>query len=164
MCFPPEEALLTTENQTGTNAYNIAPAQSIIFVYTGNDGKVISTTNGWQQAFVSGNANTTVGGDANGQIQLKNGNNFSASSDLSYSSNILTINGKVSLNNLLENPTGIVFKGSVTSNPGTTAASTLWRDEDDDRLYFGSTKILLDGDSVGATTILGSHRHTGQLH
>lgn len=152
--FSPGGSSTGSENQTGANTYNIAPAQSIIFVYTNITGGA-SSTNGWQQAFVSGNANTTVGGNANGQIQLKNGNNFSASSDLSYSSNILTINGKVSLNNLLENPTGIVFKGSVTSNPGTTAASTLWRDEDDDRLYFGSTKILLDGDSVGATTILG---------
>jgi len=151
--FSPGGSTTGSENQTGANTYNIAPAQSIIFVYTGITGSA-SADNGWQQAFVSGNANTTVGGDTNGQIQLKNGNNFSASSDLSYSSNVLTINGKVSMNNLLENPTGIEFT-KVATNPGTTAAETLWVDSDDNRLYLGATKILLDGDSVGATTILG---------
>jgi len=144
----------SNDGNSGANSYTIAAGQSIIFTWAGNAGGADSD-NGWQQSFVSGNINVAVAGSANGQIQVKSGNNFSASSDLSYSSNILTINGKVSMNNLLENPTGIVFKSSVTTNPGSPSASTLWRDEDDDRLYFGSTKILLDGDSVGATTILG---------
>ena len=45
----------------------------------------------------------------------------------------------------------------IEKNPyKTTAANSLWRNSaDSNRLYSGSTKILLDGDSVGATTIVG---------
>ena len=140
---------------SGNNAYTLNAGQSIIFVWAGNTGG-LDADNGWQQAFVSGNINVAVAGSANGEIQFKTGSNFAASSNLSFnnSTNVLTLSGKLALNNLIENPTGIVFKGSVTSNPGTTAASTLWRDEDDDRLYFGSNKIAFGSDSFGATTLL----------
>jgi len=134
-------------NGNSDNAFNISNGQSIIFSFNGTE---------WKQSFVSGNANTSVAGSANGEVQLKNGNNFGSSSNFSFntSTNVLTISGKVTMNNLLENPTGIDFT-KVATNPGTTAAETLWVDSDDNRLYLGSTKVLMTGDAVGATTILG---------
>ena len=139
---------------SGANAYTLNAGQSIIFVWAGNTGG-LDGDNGWQQAFVSGNINVAVAGSANGEIQFKNGSNFSASSNLSFnnSTNVLTISGKVSMNNLLENPTGVDFT-KVATNPGTTAAETLWVDSDDSRLYLGANKIAFGSDSFGATTLL----------
>ncbi len=140
---------------SGNNAYSLNAGQSIIFVWAGDTGG-LTVDNGWQQAFVSGNINVAVAGSANGEIQFKNGSNFAASSNLSFnnSTNVLTISGKVSMNNLLENPTGVDFT-KVATNPGTTAAETLWVDSDDNRLYLGANKIAFGSDSFGATTILG---------
>ena len=139
---------------SGDNAYTLNAGQSIIFVWAGSTGG-LDGDNGWQQAFVSGNVNAVVAGSANGEIQFKNGSNFAASSNLSFnnSTNVLTISGKVSMDNLLENPTGIDFT-KVATNPGTTAAETLWVDSDDNRLYLGANKIAFGSDSFGATTLL----------
>ena len=144
----------TNDGNSGANSYSIAAGQSIIFTWSGNAGGA-DANNGWQPSFVSGNVNVVVAGSANGEIQFKNGSNFAASSNLSFnnSTNVLTISGKVSMNNLLENPTGVDFT-KVATNPGTTAAETLWVDSDDNRLYLGANKIAFGSDSFGATTLL----------
>ena len=144
----------TNDGNSGANSYSIAAGQSIIFTWSGNAGGA-DANNGWQQSFVSGNINVAVAGSANGEIQFKNGSNFAASSNLSFnnSTNVLTISGKVSMNNLLENPTGIDFT-KVATNPSTNAAETLWVDSDDNRLYLGANKIAFGSDSFGATTLL----------
>lgn len=141
-----------TYNQSD-NAFNVSNGQSIIFSFNGEE---------WKQSFVSGNANTSVAGSADGEVQLKNGNNFGASSNFTFntSTNVLTISGKVSMNNLLENPTGIDFTTGTAAPAGATAAETLWMGNgssgtENYRLYVGTTKVLMDGDAVGATTLLG---------
>ena len=145
------------DNNSGTNSYSIGAGQSIIFTWAGSAGGA-DANNGWQQSFVSGNVNAVVAGSTNGEIQFKNGSNFAASSNLSFdnSQNVLTISGKVSMNDLLENPTGVDFTKS-NANPGTTAAETLWVQNggaNDGRLYLGANKIAFGSDSFGATTLL----------
>mgnify|MGYP005989305369 FL=1 len=73
-----------------------------------------------------------------------------------YREGRLSVDGVVDISKPIFGPTGIEFT-PVGKNPyKTTAANSLWRNSaDSNRLYSGGTKILLDGDSVGATTILG---------
>jgi hypothetical protein len=73
-----------------------------------------------------------------------------------YREGRLSVDGVVDISKPIFGPTGIEFT-PIGKNPyKTTAANSLWRNSaDSNRLYSGSTKILLDGDSVGATTILG---------
>ena len=73
-----------------------------------------------------------------------------------YREGKLTVDGVANISKPIFGPTGIEFT-PVGKNPyKTTAANSLWRNSaDSNRLYSGGTKILLDGDSVGATTIVG---------
>jgi hypothetical protein len=73
-----------------------------------------------------------------------------------YREGRLSVDGVVDISKPIFGPTGMEFT-PVGKNPyKTTAANSLWRNSaDSNRLYSGGTKILLDGDSVGATTILG---------
>ena len=135
----------TNDGNSGTSSYSIANGQSIVFTYNGSI---------WKQSFVSGNTNTAVHG-AQYNVQLNDGSgNFTSSNNLAYntSTNVLTVTGKISTNNLVDGTTGIDFTAVATNPDG---ANTLWIDSDDSRLYHGSTKVLMTGDSVGATTILG---------
>ena len=133
---------------SGTAKFDIAANTSIICTF---DGSV------WKRTFVSTNVTSTAHGAAN-RIQISNGSgSHTSDAGLTYnaSTDVLAVTGKITLDNLIENPTGIVFKSSVTTNPGSPAASTLWRDEDDDRLYFGSEKIAFNSDSLGITSFVG---------
>ena len=73
-----------------------------------------------------------------------------------YREGKLTVDGVANISKPIFGPTGIEFT-PVGKNPyKTTAGNSLWRNSaDSNRLYSGGTKILLDGDSVGATTIVG---------
>ena len=73
-----------------------------------------------------------------------------------YREGKLTVDGVANISKPIFGPTGIELT-PVGKNPyKTTAANSLWRNSaDSNRLYSGGTKILLDGDSVGATTIVG---------
>ena len=79
-----------------------------------------------------------------------------SNNDPLYREGRLTIDGVTDISKPIFGPTGIEFT-PVGKNPyKTTAANSLWRNSaDSNRLYSGPTKILLDGDSVGATTIVG---------
>ena len=138
----------TNDTNSGTAKFDIAANSSYIATF---DGSV------WKKTFVSTNVTSTAHGAAN-RIQISNGSgSHTSDAGLTYnaSTDVLAVTGKITLDNLIENPTGIVFKSSVTTNPGSPAASTLWRDEDDDRLYFGSEKLAFNSDSVGITTLVG---------
>ena len=73
-----------------------------------------------------------------------------------YREGKLTIDGVANISKPIFGPTGMEFT-PVGKNPyKSTAANSLWRNSaDSNRLYSGATKILIDGDSVGATTIVG---------
>lgn len=73
-----------------------------------------------------------------------------------YREGKLTVDGVANISKPIFGPTGMEFT-PVGKNPyKTTAANSLWRNSaDSNRLYSGPTKIMLDGDSVGATTIVG---------
>tara|TARA_B100000287_G_scaffold435486_1_gene504041 strand:+ start:8693 stop:11086 length:2394 start_codon:yes stop_codon:yes gene_type:complete len=138
----------TNDTNSGTAKFDIAANSSYIATF---DGSV------WKKTFVSTNVTSTAHGAAN-RIQISNGSgSHTSDAGLTYnaSTDVLAVTGKITLDNLIENPTGIVFKSSVTTNPGSPAASTLWRDEDDDRLYFGSEKLAFNSDSMGITTLVG---------
>ncbi len=79
-----------------------------------------------------------------------------SNNDPLYREGKLAVDGVVDISKPIFGPTGIEFT-PIGKNPyKTTAANSLWRNSaDSNRLYSGGTKILLDGDSVGATTILG---------
>ncbi|SVB76786.1 uncharacterized protein METZ01_LOCUS229640, partial [marine metagenome] len=61
-----------------------------------------------------------------------------------YAAFELTVNGKIIMNNTVEDTTGVDFS-PVGANPGTTAAQTLWSNSADaDNLYYGANAILND--------------------
>ena len=80
-------------------------------------------------------------------VQLNDGaGNFIGSADYTYNYTAfeLTVNGKIIMNNIIEDSTGIDFS-PVAANPGTTAAVTLWSNStDSNNLYYGANAVLND--------------------
>ena len=99
-------------------------------------------------------------------VQLNDGaGNFIGSADFiyNYTANELTVNGKIIMNNIIEDPTGIDFSPAA-ANPGTTAAVTLWSNSTDaNNLYYGANAVLnnastftlfdIEDDTTATTTI-----------
>ena len=128
-----------TFDSTGLNEA-VTPTSSTTFAYDAD-------SSAWVRLFQG----TTATGGSNGastRLQISDGSGgFTSSANLTFntSSNVLTLTGTADLNGLITDPTGIQFN-DVTTNPGT--GDTLWLDSDDSRLYHGSTKILMDGDTI----------------
>ncbi len=80
-------------------------------------------------------------------VQLNDGaGNFvgSANYTYDYAAFELTVNGKIIMNNIVEDTTGIDFS-PVAANPGTTVAETLWSNSTDaNNLYYGANPVLTD--------------------
>jgi len=80
-------------------------------------------------------------------VQLNDGaGNFigSANYTYDYAAFELTVNGKIIMNNIVEDTTGVDFS-PVAANPGTTAAVTLWSNStDSNNLYYGANPVLTD--------------------
>ena len=57
------------------------------------------------------------------------------------------ITGKLNVDGLID-PTGLELT-PVSTNPGGTAANTIWIDSDDSKLYFGSTDLTASGGGSG---------------
>ena len=80
-------------------------------------------------------------------VQLNDGaGNFIGSANYTYDYTAfeLTVNGKIIMNNIVEDTTGVDFS-PVAANPGTTAAVTLWSNStDSNNLYYGANPVLTD--------------------
>jgi len=145
--FPPSHTV--TVNNAASATHNIAfdpsginstvgPASAAVFAYNGS---------AWVKIFASSSSSSASGGST-GDVQYNDGSSgFSGESAFTYNAgtNTLTV-GVVSTAGLISAPTGVQFGTGTATNPG--SATTLWRDSDDSRLYFNTSKVLLDGDSI----------------
>ena len=129
---------ITWEN--GVTDLEIGGSAAGVFAYTGAT---------WVRIFASSSVSSSPGG-ASGDVQYNDGSSgFTAEAAFTYNAgtNTLTV-GVLSTAGLISAPTGVQFAADLSSNPGTDHA--LWYKESDDRLYLNTTKVLLDGDSVGS--------------
>jgi|10_taG_2_1085330.scaffolds.fasta_scaffold02082_2 hypothetical protein len=145
--FPPSHTV--TVNNAASATHNIAfdpsginstvgPASAAVFAYNGS---------AWVKIFASSSSSSASGGST-GDVQYNDGSSgFSGEGVFTYNAgtNTLTV-GVVSTAGLISAPTGVQFGTGTATNPG--SATTLWRDSDDSRLYFNTSKVLLDGDSI----------------
>lgn len=130
---------ITWEN--GVTDLEIGGSAAGVFAYTGAT---------WVRIFASSSVSSSPGG-ASGNVQYNDGSSgFTAEAAFTYNAgtNTLTV-GALSTAGLISAPTGTQYATGVTSNPGTSL--TLWSKSDDSgRLYFNTTKVLLDGDATGS--------------
>ena len=155
--FPPGH-IVTVNNAHGSNAITwengstdltIGGNSAAVLAFTGNT----SSSDGWVKIFASSSVSSASGGSS-GDVQYSDGSSgFSAESAFTYnaSTNTLTV-GVISTTGLISAPTGVQFSTGTATNPG--SATTLWRDSDDSRLYYNTSKVLLDGDTL-ATDLNG---------
>ena len=148
--FPPSHTV--TVNNAASATHNIAfdpsginstvgPASAAVFAYNGS---------AWVKIFASSSSSSASGGST-GDVQYNDGSSgFSGESAFTYNAgtNTLTV-GIVSTTGLISAPTGVQFSTGTATNPG--SATTLWRDSDDSRLYYNTSKVLLDGDSIATS-------------
>ena len=148
--FPPSHTV--TVNNAASATHNIAfdpsginstvgPASAAVFAYNGS---------AWVKIFASSSSSSASGGST-GDVQYNDGSSgFSGESAFAYNAgtNTLTV-GVVSTTGLISAPTGVQFSTGTATNPG--SATTLWRDSDDSRLYYNTSKVLLDGDSIATS-------------
>jgi len=145
--FPPSHPVTVTNaasashtiafDPSGINS-TVGPASAAVFAYNGS---------AWVKIFASSSSSSASGGST-GDVQYNDGSSgFSGESAFTYNAgtNTLTV-GVVSTAGLISAPTGVQFGTGTATNPG--SATTLWRDSDDSRLYFNTSKVLLDGDSI----------------
>lgn len=148
--FPPSHMIVVNNAQTTTHSVvfdpsglnsSVSPSSGAIFVYTGS---------AWVKIFSSSSASTSSSGTS-GKVQLSDGaSGFTHNDNLYFTAgtpDTLTIDGKLTVTGLID-PTGLEFT-PVGTNPGGTAANTLWLNTgDSNRLYHGSNKILQNGDTI----------------
>lgn len=148
--FPPSHMIVVNNAQTTTHSVvfdpsglnsSVSPSSGAIFVYTGS---------AWVKIFSSSSASTSSSGTS-GKVQLSDGaSGFTHSDNLYFTTgtpDTLTVDGKLTVTGLID-PTGLEFT-PVGTNPGGTAANTLWLNTgDSNRLYHGSNKILQNGDTI----------------
>lgn len=148
--FPPSHMIVVNNAQTTTHNVvfdpsglnsSVSPSSGAIFVYTGS---------AWVLIFSSSSASNSSSGTS-GKVQLSDGSSgFTHSDNLYFTAgtpDTLTVDGKLTVTGLID-PTGLEFT-PVGTNPGGTAANTLWLNTgDSNRLYHGSNKILQNGDTI----------------
>ncbi len=122
----------------------INPQESSIYVYSGS---------AWVRVFEGSSISYAAAGST-GHVQYKGSDgNFDSEAAFTYTegTNTLTLAGPIVMNTaagtdstgLLKTPSGVQFQKTNT-NPGSTAADTLWVDDDDsDKLKFGASAIQM---------------------
>jgi len=122
----------------------INPQESSIYVYSGS---------AWVRIFEGSSISYTPAGST-GHVQYKGSDGaFDSEAAFTYTegTNTLTLAGPIVMNTgagtdstgLLKTPSGVQFQKTNT-NPGSTAADTLWVDDDDsDKLKFGASAIQM---------------------
>jgi len=137
--FPPGHSVFVTNlnssntfkfDSTGLNE-TVEGNSSAIFVYTGS---------AWKQS-ISASAASQAASGASGRVQLSDGSSgFTHSDNLTFNSNELTVTGKLTVTGLID-PTGLELT-PVSTNPGGTAANTIYIDSDDSLLKLGSSTVI----------------------
>ena len=137
--FPPGHSVFVTNlnssntfkfDSTGLNE-TVEANSSAIFVYTGS---------AWKQS-ISASAASQAASGASGRVQLSDGSSGLTHSDnLTFNNNELTVTGKLTVTGLID-PTGLELT-PVSTNPGGTAANTIYIDSDDSLLKIGSSTVI----------------------
>ena len=150
--FPPGHSVFVTNlnssntfkfDSTGLNE-TVEGNSSAIFVYTGS---------AWKQS-ISASAATQAASGASGRVQLSDGGSgFTHSDNLTFNNNELTVTGKLTVTGLID-PTGLELT-PVSTNPGGTAANTIYIDSDDSLLKLGSSTVITSsaGSSLNFTDL-----------
>jgi len=150
--FPPGHSVFVTNlnssntfkfDSTGLNE-TVEGNSSAIFVYTGS---------AWKQS-ISASAASQAASGASGRVQLSDGSSGLTHSDnLTFNNNELTVTGKLTVTGLID-PTGLELT-PVSTNPGGTAANTIYIDSDDSLLKLGSSTVITSsaGSSLNFTDL-----------
>jgi hypothetical protein len=129
-----------------------------------SNGTLVDDGGGTVTITTSGGGGAVPGG-AQYDVQLNDGaGGFTGSNDFSYNSatNVLDVNGKITMNNIIEDTTGVDF-APVAANPGTTATETLWVSSADNELYFGSDRVLNNGSTFSLFNVIDDLASSIQL-
>ena len=129
-----------------------------------SNGTLIDNGGGTVTIITAGGGGATPGG-AQYDVQLNDGAaGFTGSNDFSYNYTtfVLDVNGKITMNNIIENTTGVDF-AAVAANPGTTATETLWVSSGDNELYFGSDRVLNNGSTFSLFNVIDDLASSIQL-
>ena len=129
-----------------------------------SNGTLIDNGGGTVTIITAGGGGAAPGG-AQYDVQLNDGAaGFTGSNDFSYNYTtfVLDVNGKITMNNIIENTTGVDF-APVAANPGTTATETLWVSSGDNELYFGSDRVLDNGSTFSLFNVVDDLASSIQL-
>jgi len=158
--FPPSHMVIVNNAQTSTHKVifdpsglsngsatvgDVGTSSSAIFVYNGT---------AWVKVFATSSAVGASG--SSGAIQISDGSAFSNDSDLTFTGGNTLNTVHLTMAGLLTDASGIAFKASVSSNPAGSGpdARTLWYDDGNDVLKFGSSTVQFTG-SAGLMDING---------
>lgn len=158
--FPPSHMVIVNNAQTSTHKVifdpsglslnsatvgDVNPSSSAIFVYNGT---------AWVKVFATSSAVGASG--SSGAIQISDGSAFSNDSDLTFTGGNTLNTVHLTMAGLLTDASGIAFKASVSSNPAGSGpdARTLWYDDGNDVLKFGTSTVQLT-DTAGLIDING---------
>jgi len=159
--FPPGHTVIVVVESggavtfTGTSPSAVLSAtDSAMFAYTGS---------AWKKIVTSSTVLHTASG-ANGLVQLSDGaGNHTSDAKLFWTtaSSTLTVNGKLTVTGLID-PTGLELT-PVASNPGGTAANTLWLDSGaSNALKHGANTLLNSASSATALQVSGTNKILGR--
>ena len=129
-----------------------------------SNGTLIDNGGGTVTIITAGGGGAAPGG-AQYDVQLNDGAaGFTGSNDFSYNYTtfVLDVNGKITMNNIIEDTTGVDF-AAVAANPGTTATETLWVSSGDNELYFGSDRVLDNGSTFSLFNVVDDLASSIQL-
>jgi len=129
-----------------------------------SNGTLTDNGGGTVTILTGGGGGATPGG-VQYDVQLNDGaGGFIGSNDFAYNytTNVLDVNGKITMNNIIEDNTGVDF-APVAANPGTTATETLWVSSADNELYFGADRVLNNGSTFSLFNIVDDLASSIQL-
>lgn len=145
--FPPGHTVIVSNSGTGIVTFDpsglnigLANTEAVMFVYNGTS---------WVKVIHSSTV-THLASGATGLVQLSDGSGSHTSDAKLFwttASSTLTVNGKLTVTGLID-PTGLELT-PVASNPGGTAANTLWLDSGaSNALKHGANTVLNTASSV----------------
>tara|TARA_A100001201_G_scaffold137184_1_gene126833 strand:+ start:1783 stop:4341 length:2559 start_codon:yes stop_codon:yes gene_type:complete len=145
--FPPGHTVIVSNTGAGVVTFDpsglnigLANTEAVMFVYNGT---------AWVKVIHSSTV-THLASGATGLVQLSDGSGSHTSDAKLFwttASSTLTVNGKLTVTGLID-PTGLELT-PVASNPGNTAANTLWLDSGaSNALKHGANTVLNSASSV----------------
>ena len=125
----------------------------------------LTDNGGGTVTILTGGGGGALPGGVQYDVQINDGaGGFIGSNDFAYNytTNVLDVNGKITMNNIIEDNTGVDF-APVAANPGTTATETLWVSSADNELYFGSDRVLDNGSTFSLFNVVDDLASSIQL-